>query len=351
MSYTAVNANGEVDLTANLTGGQIQEVLDSVIAGSIAPIVLHSDIFDSQVVHLLALVTRNRKRKVSSLSREDLIQLLCNYLSSRDREHKLSLLRSARLERTFFYGFVVNFLKEVQGYETLYLEMKQEKDKLKRLEHKRRLAATENSVGFSREKLFPSIRMCADYLSLMYEFRNRIVSNYIRHAYNYAAGKCSASAGRQIDHKDLHQDMLAAVIKSLDKYDASKGALTSYVDFWLLNATNAGQDHGHEYGIAYSIPHNQRKAIAEGESAAVNFAVSLEQQLVNEDGEEGSSLLTQIEGDVGADVVLEQQQQLDIIRRLAKAADPIGLARLYLDIEDIMSNEELELMKKLTLPA
>lgn len=335
------------DLTSNLTGGQIQEVLDFLIYESLAPLVRSSDIFDVQIVYLLGLTARNRKRKLSALPREEFMTSLCHCLITDDREKKIHILTNSKIERGFVYNFVVKFLKETEGYVDLYQKFLFAKG-TERMMMDMRLRAIENNVGNSRNRLFSTINIAQDYLELAYEFRNSIVSNYVRLAYKQAKAFVKMK-GENFDFQDVYHNFLTAITKAVDKYDCTKGALTSYINYWVLNAqTCSNTDHGHEYGVAYSIPQMQRKQMAQGNNSSgdVNFSVSLD-KLVNSESEDGStSLQDYIVGDVGADVKLEQQQEMEVVRYLAKCADIRSLARLYLDIDEIFSKKELRLMRK-----
>lgn len=334
------------DLTSNLTGGQIQEVLDFLIYESLAPLVRSSDIFDVQIVYLLGLTARNRKRKLSALPREEFMTSLCHCLITDDREKKIHILTNSKIERGFVYNFVVKFLKETEGYVDLYQKFLFAKG-TERMMMDMRLRAIENNVGNSRNRLFSTINIAQDYLELAYEFRNSIVSNYVRLAYKQAKAFVKMK-GENFDFQDVYHNFLTAITKAVDKYDCTKGALTSYINYWVLNAqTCSNTDHGHEYGVAYSIPQMQRKQMAQGNSTGdVNFSVSLD-KLVNSESEDGNaSLQDYIVGDVGADVKLEQQQEMEVVRYLAKCADIRSLARLYLDIDEIFSKKELRLMRK-----
>lgn len=337
-------------LTDNLTGGQIQEVLDTLILQSVSPVIRGSDSFDLQIVYILSSTARNKKRKLSSLPREDSIDQMCQFLCSSDREEKVRLIGTMRLERGFIYNFVVKFLREVEGYERLYQEMLTAKTPKEREQYERRMEAMEMSVGCDRRSLFHTALTSKDYLELSYEFRNTIVMNYLKHAYKQAKAFVKMK-GKNFDLNDVYQNFLAAITKAVDKYDASKGALTSYVNFWLLNAqTTSNSLHGHEYGIAYSIPQLQKKALAEKSRKGmnVNFGVSL-QKIVGSDGEE-TELGQYIAGDVSVENELLEAEEVDAIRALAKTADIRGIARLYLDIDEVFSKKErrrmLRVMRK-----
>lgn len=333
------------DLTSNLTGGQIQEVLDFLIYESLAPLVKTSDIFDVQIVYLLSLTARNRKRKLSALPREEFMNAMSHCLITDDREKKIHILTNSKIERGFVYNFVVEFLKETKPYIELYQKYMFAKGHEK-VQLDMRLRAIEQSVGNTRSKLFSVINTARDYLELAYEFRNSIVENYIRHAYKQAKMFCKDR--ENFDFKDVFQNFQTAITKAVDKYDSSKGALTSYINYWVLNAqTCSNTDHGHEYGIAYTIPQLQRKQLAQGNNGAeVNFSISLDKLVSpNEDGEGQGDLKDYIVGDVSPEVKIEREQEIDVIRHLAKCADIRGLARLYLDIDEVFSKKELRQMK------
>lgn len=336
----------DAGLTDNLTGGQIQEVLDTLIIEAVSPIILGSDAFDLQIAHLLSATARNRKRKLSSLPREVAIDAMCQYLSTSDRELKVKLLKSMRLERGFIYNFVVRFLRECEDYPRMYREWLTTRNKAKRKIRRQRLTAVERSVGASDANLFQIVTSSRDYLELAYRFRNTIVMNYVRHAFKQAK-MFVKSKGPNYDFKDVHQNFLAAVTKAVDKYDASRGALTSYVNWWLLNAqTTSNSLHGHEYGIAYTIPQLQKKSLASKSRKAkhVNFGVSLDKMVGGED--DRKELGQFIAGDQSVEQEILNEEELDTIRALVKHADRKGVARLYLDIEEVFSKKEKRKMLK-----
>ncbi len=331
-------------LTHNLTGGQIQEVLDFLIYSSLTPLVRSSDVFDVQIVYLLASTARNRKRKLSALPRDEFITSLCQCLIADDREKKMHILTNSKIERGFVYNFVVNFLKETKGYNDLYRKFLFAKGNNK-VVLDMRLKAIEQNVGSTRNGLFSAINIAQDYLELAYEFRNAIVSNYVRMAYKQAKNFVNMK-GPNFHFQDVYQNFLTSITKAVDKYDCSKGALTSYINYWILNAqTCKNSDHGFEYGIAYSIPQLQRKQMAQGKGDGdVNFSVSLDS--LARPGEEGgnSELQEYIEGSPGVDVAIEQEQELNTVRYLAKCADINSIARLYLDVDEVFSKKEYRKM-------
>lgn len=337
---TELTGHKNKNLTDNLTGGQIQEVLDMLINQAVGPIIRCSSAFDLQIVHVLGATARNKKRKLSSLPREESIDLMCQFLSSEDADAKIQMASAMKLERSFFYNFVVRFLKEVDGYQKLYVKWLRAKSHKRKVNLSAQLAAIENNVSADRKTLWSSVCSAEDYLGLAYTFRNTIVLHYVRHAYKEAKAFVKVK-GKNYDFNDVYQNFLAAVTKAVDKYDSSKGALTSYINWWLLNAkTTSNSLHGHEYGVAYSIPQLQKKAHAEKSSKAkqVNFGISLD-KLVGS-GEDRKELVQYIEGDWSVEEELLSNEEVVTIRALAKSVDPKGIARLYLDLDEVFSMKE-----------
>lgn len=330
----------------NLTGGQIQEVLDFFIYESLRPLIQSSDIFDIQIIYLLTNTACNKKRKLSALPREQFFTVACNALITADPDRKHELVSQAKIERSFVYNFIVNFLNSVSAYKDIYVEFLTSMDFQKRKYFDRQLSVIESSVSIPRSRLFPLINVCTEHLEHMYQFRNRIVGQYLRHAYKQAISFCKQK-GENFDFEDVYQNLLAAITKAVDKYDSSKGAITSYINFWILNAqTYSNSSHGHEYGIAYTIPQMQKKQIA-GAAAPiqVNFSVSLDKLVGTTGSEEQGELHDFIIGSEGVDKEIEGKDTLNTILYLAKKADKTGIGRLYLDLDEFFSQRELERMR------
>lgn len=325
------------DDTSNLTGGQIQEVLDFLIYSGLEPLIRASSVFDVQLVHLLSVATTNRKRKISALSREAFIDKICTALTTNDVELKIECIASAKLERGFVYNFLVNFLNHANGYLDLYTKYLTCRTHLEKVSLDKRLSSIESALSFSRADLFHVLTRCRKYVELAYEFRNQIVCQYVKHSYKQAHAYCKAK-GKNFDFNDVYQNLMAAITKALDKYDSSKGALTSYVNYWMLNAlTYANANHGHEYGIAYLIPQAQKKAVQGAKTDHVNFSVSLN-AVLDEDGESSLGDLLVSPSCVESDYIASVEA--DDMAYLIKRADPDGLARLYLDLTEYISVKE-----------
>lgn len=336
--------------THNLTGGQIQEALDFLIYKGLEPIIKYSQVFDIQVAHLLGVAATNKKRKISALPREDFIDRLCNVLTTTDLDHKLDLLSKSKIERSFVYSFLVNFLKETEGYTDLYVRYLTCSDHTDKSVLDKKLRTIERTVGFSRDHLYSTLNICSHYVDLAYTFRNSIVEQYLRHGYKQAHAFCKQKSGL-FDLKDVYQSLMTAITKAIDKYDSSKGALTSYINWWILNAQSySGSDYGHEYGIAYTMPQIYKRNVQGTKAAQVNFSVSLDSVSSESDEDSAADLKHFLVGEDGVDRKIEVAQESATLLFLIKSADPLGIARLYLDIDEYISKREkvrmLRTMKK-----
>jgi hypothetical protein len=328
----------------NLTGGQIQEILDFLIYEAIGPIIRRSNIFNTQIYYLLGVAAKNKKRKLSALPREEFINVLCQSILV-ENEDRIGILSKSKIERSFIYNFVVKFLEETKGYQETYqkyLVANHDKDRLDL-----KLQAVERNLGCSRMHLLSVINVAQDYLELAYKFRNSIVEQYVKLAYGCAKAYCSDKT-LQYDVGDVAQNFLAAITKAVDKYDSSKGALTSYIKWWILNARSCSNTvHGHEYGVAYSIPHSQKKMLTSKKKGNndINFSISLDSVGQKKD-EEDVKLLDMLKGTSSVDEEIETKEDNTILKYLIKRADINGLARLSLDVDEYFSIKEKKQMKR-----
>lgn len=325
----------------NLTGGQIQEVLDFLIYRGLEPIIRYSSVFDVQLVYLLGIASTNKKRKISALDREVCISKLCTALTTSDLELKIDCISSCKLERGFVYNFLVNFLNIAKDYEVLYTKYLTCQTHSDKTTLDLKLSAIERALVFSREHLFYVLLRSRKYVSLAYEFRNKIVLQYVKHAHRQSHVYCKDKSDN-FDVADVGQSLLASVTKALDKYDSSKGALTSYINYWMLNTlTYAGGPYGHEYGIAYTVPQSFKRSSTKTQ---VNFGVSLN-TLLSEDSE---TQLYEVmaNGVPGVEASLIENSEAEALAYLTKSADTDGLARLYLDLSEYISVKEKMRMVK-----
>lgn len=327
----------------NLTGEQIQIILDLFLYKALEPVILHSTAFDNQVSYLLTLITGNRKRKISSIEREQVIELLAAYLVVEDRREKFELIRSARIERSFIHAFLSRFLAHNDAFLGLYRDF-MVNTKTRTVTGERLAAMATGSGCVDRNALYSIMSLSSGYLSNFYKYREVIVNHYVKMASKKADEYIESNPSMGYDFMDVRQNILKSVLTAIDKYNSDRGALTSYINWWVLNALTCGTDE-HEYGIAYTIPQSQRKKIANGTSTGeVNFSVSMD-TLTNNDDEDGErNLHNSLSAEEAVAEEIERSEVEETIRFLVKSVDYKGTARLLLDIGEFFSPKEREQM-------
>lgn len=333
-----------MSMDKNLTGEQIQKVMDMLLYKALEPLMLYSSVFDSQVSHVLTIVATNRKRKLSSVPREELVENLCAVLTHTDGAFKFRTFRDCRIERSFIHCFIKRFLDDNQGFLQAYQRFMVDPS------HENKLAVDDMAyvgAGITRRAdMYRIITQASAYLEKFYAFRSATLDNYLRHSSTQAKSHMTSNQGQQLDFHDLKQSILKAMVVALDKYDSSKGALTTYINWWVLNAQTCSADH--EYGVAYTVPQSQKRKLAVGESSEVNFSVSLDALKKPGEDDERTLYSTLSDGHV-MDEDFERLESQQLVQLLAKEVDREGVARLTLDIGEFFTPDELALMRQHTL--
>lgn len=331
----------------NLTGGQIQEIMDSFLYKALEPIVLHSNVFDSQLVYLLTAVIKNKKRRFCALDREDTINVLAQAIVTQDRVKKFELIKALKIERSFIHVFIKRFLETYRNnfLSIYYMYLN---DPVKRKLYKTRMMPYVTEVGCaSIQDMFVCLTQPQEPLKKFYDYFASVVDQYMKLCHTQAKHLRDTNSGNTYDYRDVVQNFMRNVVVALNKYDSSKGALTSYIKYWILNSLTCNSSE-HEYGIAYTIPQNQKKVMSDNKTS-VNFSTSMDQILSHGEDEDGSlhELLSAETEDLDEEHAINSE--LRMLYLFAKRADPHGLARLYLDLPEIFTQAELERMDNLTL--
>lgn len=335
----------------NLTGGQIQEVMDTLLYKALEPIIYYTKVFDSQLVYLLTATIKNKKRRLCALDRDQTANILTQAIIEQDPETKLNLIKSLKIERSFIHVFVKRFLEK---YRNVFVELYYEYMSLpsKRSMVRARMLPYVKIVGAEGiQDLFLALTQSGEWLSRFYKYFDSIVGQYHKFCYTQAKSHIDTNTSNTYDPKDVVQNFLRNVVVAVNKYDSSKGALTSYIKYWILNSLTCASSE-HEYGLAYTIPQGRKKSLVGGNvQHNINFSTSMD-ALLGSGGSEGEEatlheLLTAETEDINDEHATSSE--LDKLYLMAKRADPFGIARLTLEIPEVFTREEYELMDKLTL--
>lgn len=328
-------------MAKNLTGGQIQDVMDGLLYTCLDPIVKNTNVFDAQLTYMVHLIISNKKRKPYSCDKEKALTHIVHSLHTQDTELKARSIRSLKLERNFVYMFVSKFLDQYYRpyfaqYKLFLTGDKQAKIKLDTLC---------TGIGAStRSQVYQALTLSKRFMPEFQAYFDSVVHDFLLFCTQQAKVSLNSSNGRNYDFGDLKQNFLRNVIVAINKYDCSRGALTGYVKWWIMNARTSGASE-HEYGIAYVVPQTKRRDIANGNTGEVNFSISLDYQS-DEDGEENlhdkiGGFTEELDGEV------DISRQVDRIALLAKSADPFGVARLVMDLPEIFTVDEIAQMRSI----
>lgn len=334
----------------NLTGGQIQDIMDKLLFEVLRPLVTNSNIFDSQLVFALSFIAKNKKRKISTATRSECINYLTRALLAEDTDEKLFYIQKARLERSMIYVFVkklldANYAPFMEMYSTFLSKHGDPDSDPLYVIKLRKIRAIKNALGCSkRSDLFKLFSGCSEALMVYNSYIESVVAQYYKLCSQQAKFFVDTNTSNQFSFKDVRQNFLTNVLIALNKYDSSKGALTSYINFWLLNAQTCASG-SHEYGIAYVVPpqHKRKLALEKGAGHAINFSISLDSKVEDETGE-SVDLHNKIESAETVDSELERHKMGRLFSMLAKNADPQGIGRLTLELEEYYTKQELDLM-------
>ncbi len=309
----------------NYSSAQYMEVWDTLLYNAIEPILRCTNLVEVILSDVLHFYTENHRRKISVLSKEDVLTSFFLFLSA-PKQKKLSRLKDIRLERSILKFIITTFLEKTQLYQKLMVSRCTRDKKITA----DRMAAIEASIGMNKnEDLFCTINTVKFWYEQSCTFKSQLLEKYYRlivvEAQSFYANN---NSNTRLD--DILQNFVLFSSKALDKYDSSNGTLTSYIRDWFKHAKSVSLVN--ESGTAFILPSNKR-------SSVTNVAVSLDSEEVLQIEDENSV--------VDLDAIDTQRR----VQLLAKIADPVGLGRLSFGISEILNKEEKLLQSKQTLRA
>ena len=309
----------EEKLDKNYTSYQLLTALDQLIWQGCKPIIECSDFFDRIIANVLCWGSMNSRRKLSSLEKPKFYTMAFAFLASQDPKQKLTILKKMRLERNILFYAMRQFvaltsdLGPVPATGPLVY----------------RLAITAPSKVWFASK---SVAFWYDEASA---FKGYIIEKYMRlvmmEANHFCKHQKEINPTLVFDIEDVAQNFILAVSKAIDKCDALQGTLTTYIQNWIKDAKGNPATRG-EYGVAYSIPASQRKALATGKASSVNVSISLDDEAM------------QVAACQGVDTEYERQDYIEWVRKLTKKLDPLGISRMLMGIQEHLSSSEVELL-------
>lgn len=323
-------------LKENLSGEQIEFVLDSLIQNPIMQLMRYTTLVEDTLSESLPLIYANQKRKLAIVEGQPLINAIFSIILSKDIVFKTNTLQSLQLERSIYFCIFENFVKVFKSYkqnmiEFLRLNSNDDLDK-KLLFYKNLIIDQGNLRLLGSTVPFQEFINIQNSIELAYKFRAMLTEKYVRFVHGRAI-KFQKGTGLTVDLDDLFQNMLISIPKATNKYRAEKGLLTSHIEWWLKDAVTQNAS-SHEYGTAYHIPPSKRRKMQRANETLQNFSNVIDDNVLELEGEDS----------------LEQQILRNSndarIARIAAEADRSRLGFLELGFVYMLSNKEKRLMKK-----
>lgn len=272
--------NFKEKLSENLSGDQIEIVLDQLITRAVYPIIRVSNIVDLVMAEMCHMLVMNQRRKLSCFNNNELLAILATYLATDDVAKKQAIYSSIKFERSISFFILTLFESMASSYIDNLKTYLFSKNKQERIAAETESAAIYNELrkGASKETFYHSIMESRYWTNLAFKFRSMIVEKYIRFTYNKSL-RYKSGTGLNVDLDDLFKDLLLSVFKATDKYRSEKGPLLSSVEAWLKDgATHSATSH--EYGVAYSIPTARRRSMIANNEVVNNFSISIDSESV-----------------------------------------------------------------------
>ena len=289
----------------NYTSSQYLEVLDQLLYSSVEVLCTKTNYPLKWVATLIPwYLNIQDSSKIASGDRKKVLSKLCTFCMV-DPEDRCGLLRKIKLDRNLVAGMVTSFLRVTANVESLYVASL----KNPRLDQELLQAQLECGV-YPEHDIFMVRRTVATNISLYWEFRKWLVEKFMR----LSTGKAREVHSKICNHVDLDdvvQQFILGVHKAIDKCDPDKGPLASYVGSWFQHITSSVK----------------RRSLADNTKL-------MSYDLLEEWAEEGKiSSLNNLEVESTYNVV-STAESINRIRLVSKVADPVGIGRLILSIDE-----------------
>ncbi len=310
----------------NYSSYEILTTLDTLLLNAVKPLLLYTKFLDRNLSILSGWYINTARRKVASQNtKEDFVTLIAALIIAPKKE-RLTIWKTLKLERTIVFWLLQNWLDIMKNWPKYHAS--NDNDALLSCERKACLLTNEN--------VFQLMQRVDYWFNKAVTFKQSILEKYMRLAMLEASAYCTFQKNNnphlQIDVNDVSQNFILAVSKAIDKCDADKGTLTSYVKTWLQDARNSASG-SHEYGTAFYVPTSKKREIARKESTINNLSLSIE-----------SDEVLELESADNVEHAYETLNTVNRVRALAKEADPLGLGRIALKITEVLTPGEVALL-------
>lgn len=299
-------------LKDNLTTSQYLQALDKYLSNATTPVVVGTRFFDTFLTSIVGWQEKNFRRKVTFESRRMVPGKVINFLLQPTAEERVAAFADIKLDRGLQLQALGAFFKRLELYiaasECRLLRKGESEVDLAYCLFVKKRTEEDLRCSISLSTILSESKFWHD---RAYAFKEVIMEKYIRLCLNKAQSDYVHYFKHSIDLNDLIPWYLMAASRAIDKCDSSQGALTSHIESWFKTA--------------------RTRAAAQRDRIAADIDV----EVIDFESEGFRSSLTTGTSSDEAD----REEKLHEIRYLAKIADPIGAARVYLGIEELLPED------------
>jgi len=253
-------------ITANLSSKQIIVILNALLNAAAEPLFQHSHLMRQLVLQAMLQTQVDHRRKISIHSKENTAALIIYGITNRD----FSAIKHCEIDRgTLFKAVDIVYGRLKQAVELERRLVRRPKSSKLLL----RQAMLAHRLGMPVNLMTPLARWIGEYYELYLQFKERIIAKYIKFAYQ-EANRARALTDLHVDVGELFKNYLLALNRAIDKCDANRGTLTSYIQQWMMSARSS-PEFDHQYGVAFTLPANVRKEMERRSIPLTNMSTTI----------------------------------------------------------------------------
>ena len=252
-------------ISNNLSSKQIVSLLNQLINCAIEPLFNNSILARELILQALLQTQTDHRRKISIHNKAITTSCITYGIIHKD----FNVIKMCELDRNILFKVVLYmepYLREALKLEYQLARKDKQSTRLK-------LHNISVATGIKNNLLTVIARWCLPYLNTYLQFKERIVAKYIKYAYREAT-IATYNTKLFIDPKELFKNLLLAIDKAIDKFDANRGTLTSYINQWMMSAKSA-PEFNHQYNVSYDLPANVRKLMEKSGISLTNMSTTI----------------------------------------------------------------------------
>lgn len=331
-------------IKVNLTTAQYLRILDVLLYKSMEEIVCNTRFFDAYLVRLMGWQEKNHRRKISFLDRKHVPGLILTFLFAPDSD-RLRTFKNIKLDRGLRVELVKSFLEDNQEYLNICDLNVSSLD-----------APTISSLFRRKIELeqrypqIPELYACCisarTWLNSALEFRERIQQKYIRLTLLAARRDFDRLfSSRAIALDDMVQVYLLACLRAIEKCDSDAGTLTTHIQNWFFTARE-NIYRGQERALSIDNRPVSSSPISSSDDVS-ELAEGAEEQ------SSGAMSLDEMDEDSFTQDSIESyrvnEDAVNGILQAARLADPLGAARVFLGLPEILPPSDIAYLKSVAV--